>query len=292
MADLLARAQLRHAILHGRGPKRLKRPAKWLRPRAAEVAYSEALVGLVDRLAAAVRTHLLSLLPSLVRSAGAHRDAWDDDLQGILLRVKTALRETGPTPASLAQEIGARASTWNLSQWRRIVRSAVGVDLFVSEPWLAPKLRSWARENAQLITSLEEDALGQVATWTQRGIRQGWRWEDIATALEDRYEVSRGRARFIARDQVATLNSELTQERQTQAGVSEYEWSTSKDERVRGAPRNGIGGKYPSAVPSHVAREGKVFKWADAPEGGHPGIAPNCRCVAVPRLEGLLEGLG
>ncbi|QJE73761.1 minor capsid protein [Aerophototrophica crusticola] len=46
-----------------------------------------------------------------------------------------------------------------------------------------------------------------------------------------------------------------------------YVWRTMRDERVR---------------PSHAERDGKVFRWSDPPQGGHPGEASNCRCWAEP----------
>lgn len=46
-----------------------------------------------------------------------------------------------------------------------------------------------------------------------------------------------------------------------------YVWRTAGDTRVR---------------EGHVHREGKVFRWSEPPEGGHPGTEPNCRCWAEP----------
>lgn len=46
-----------------------------------------------------------------------------------------------------------------------------------------------------------------------------------------------------------------------------YVWHTVGDDRVRS---------------SHEERDGKIFAWDDAPEGGHPGEDYNCRCTAEP----------
>lgn len=46
-----------------------------------------------------------------------------------------------------------------------------------------------------------------------------------------------------------------------------YIWRTVRDDHVRS---------------QHAAREGKVFSWNKAPEGGHPGEDYNCRCWAEP----------
>jgi len=86
------------------------------------------------------------------------------------------------------------------------------------------------------------------------------------------------RAKIISRDQISKANAELTQYRQTDLGVEKYKWRTAKDERVRGNPS----GRFPNAVPSHYAREGKIFSWSEAPSGGHPGMAVLCRCFADP----------
>lgn len=82
------------------------------------------------------------------------------------------------------------------------------------------------------------------------------------------------------RQQINDLDVQLSEERQKSIGVEEYEWMTQLDERVRGRPD----GLYPNAVPSHWARQGKIFNWNRPPEGGHPGEAPGCRCRAIMRL--------
>ena len=46
-----------------------------------------------------------------------------------------------------------------------------------------------------------------------------------------------------------------------------YTWRTAGDERVRAG---------------YAAHAGQVFAWANPPDGGHPGTAPNCRCWAEP----------
>ncbi len=46
-----------------------------------------------------------------------------------------------------------------------------------------------------------------------------------------------------------------------------YIWRTRGDEQVRW---------------DHLVREGKIFRWDNPPEGGHPGADHNCRCWAEP----------
>jgi SPP1 gp7 family putative phage head morphogenesis protein len=82
---------------------------------------------------------------------------------------------------------------------------------------------------------------------------------------------------LIARDQTLKLNSAITKDRHIAAGISEYTWSTSLDDRVR---------------PEHEALEGTKHSWDAPPEPGHPGEDFQCRCVAIPVIdEDLLEGV-
>jgi uncharacterized protein with gpF-like domain len=107
----------------------------------------------------------------------------------------------------------------------------------------------------------------------------------------------------IARNEVATINSQINQKRLQQLGLDLYIWRTSDDERVRGNPS----GKYPKARPRHDTMDGKVCRWddptvyadsiADAKAGKwkkrsgingpeqHPGEPILCRCIAEPVVE-------
>lgn len=53
-----------------------------------------------------------------------------------------------------------------------------------------------------------------------------------------------------------------------------YVWRTRRDAKVR---------------LSHRGNDGRIFSWADAPDTGHPGEYYNCRCEAVPYVEGQTE---
>ena len=95
-----------------------------------------------------------------------------------------------------------------------------------------------------------------------------------ASLLEQHYSVDRRHAKLLARDQIAKLNGDITQQQQQDAGVVEYVWSTSGDSRVR---------------PSHAALNHKRFRWDDPPvvdektgRRCHPGKDYQCRCCALP----------
>ncbi len=97
------------------------------------------------------------------------------------------------------------------------------------------------------------------------------RVEELKAKLLDRGSISESRAELIARDQTLKLNSQIARVRMERSGVTQFEWSTSGDERVR---------------PEHAELDGKIFTWHDAPFGG-PGQSYQCRCIAVPILPEL-----
>lgn len=131
-------------------------------------------------------------------------------------------------------------------------------------------IEAWASDNVALIKSIDARHLDEVQALVIEAVEQGRPISEVTQLLQDRYEVSRSRAKLIARDQIGKLNGDISAHRQVDAGVLRYRWSTSKDERVR---------------ESHRDREGMVFGWDDPPPDGHPGEPINCRCVAIAIIE-------
>ena len=149
-------------------------------------------------------------------------------------------------------------------------------------------LTAWTRDNVDLIKTIDARYFDDVQAAVTEAYRKGTPTRDVTKMIAEWYGVSRSNARRIARriarDQIGKLNGDLSRDKQTAAGVVEYVWRTSRDERVRGRP----GGLFPHAKYSHWDREGQVFRWDDPPPDGHPGRAIQCRCTASPviRLRG------
>lgn len=143
------------------------------------------------------------------------------------------------------------------------------------EPRLAAEIAKRRQENIDLVINAGRSYAGAVQEIVNNPSNFGLRVEEIKAKLQERSDVTESRAELIARDQTLKLNGAITEIRQTSAGINEYEWSTSLDERVR---------------PEHAALEGQRFSWSSPPSVGHPGEDYQCRCVAVPvvaELEGL-----
>ncbi|MDP3278283.1 MAG: minor capsid protein [Deltaproteobacteria bacterium] len=114
--------------------------------------------------------------------------------------------------------------------------------------------------------------------WVRRLLEQhrGPSIVEVAKRVREQTSASKSKAELTARDQVLKLNSAITQDQHLAAGITEYEWSTSGDERVRDG---------------HKKLDGKRFKYAEPPvvdasgRRANPGEDYQCRCVAVPVLD-------
>lgn len=231
-------------------------------------------------------------------------DSWSDDLDALFLYLSAfADALVAPIVLKLPNIYGA-VSKFNDSQWRLVVKAGtgisipsavgapglvspfseivkrfgMGVDVYRSEPWIAELQKNWVSQNTSLIKSVPTQYMARVEQIVRTGVMAGTTSREIAKQVKEASGISDRRAKIIARDQIGKANGELTQYRQTDLGVKEYDWITAHDERVRGNPA----GRFPRAVPSHYARDGKRFRWDKPPEGGHPGMAILCRCFASP----------
>lgn len=138
------------------------------------------------------------------------------------------------------------------------------------------KAERWSRANVKLITAMCDDHLERVADITREAVRVGSRASVVADRLQEATGISARKAKGIARDQIATLQGQVTQARQTRLGVERYRWRTVGDARVR---------------TEHRQREGQIFSWDKPPPDGHPGAPINCRCYAEPVLDDVLANV-
>jgi SPP1 gp7 family putative phage head morphogenesis protein len=138
-------------------------------------------------------------------------------------------------------------------------------------------LVSMLEEQVTLITSLPLKAAKRVHDLTLNGLAEGTRAADIAKEIMRTGKVTEGRAKLIARTEVARTAAGLTMARATHVGSPGYFWRTAKDADVRH---------------SHKLMEGKYVEWDKPPtlEDGtvtHAGMIYNCRCYAEPYLPEL-----
>lgn len=160
-----------------------------------------------------------------------------------------------------------------------ILRKALGVDIstIFEDPLIEEGLRNMRYEAAYLIKTIPYDCLGKVAErifqhYQGQAMPEG---RTLTQQIKEEFKIKNERAKVIARDQTNKMNGNLNQIRQTTYGIEEYIWRTSRDNRVVGNPA----GFYPRGNKmhgNHYEREGKMYKWNEPPEDGHPGYAIQC----------------
>jgi len=128
-------------------------------------------------------------------------------------------------------------------------------------------LDAFVDEHVKLIKSIQREHVEKLGLLITRGIREGRLQKQLINDIRQTTALSKRRAQLIARNAPLQYSGALTRHHQTNAGIKQYRWQTSHDERVR---------------ESHRSRDGKVFDWDGS--GPHPRSEVNCRCDAVPVL--------
>lgn len=157
---------------------------------------------------------------------------------------------------------------------------------------IAPKLnqtqkvtlaRDWANNLKLYIKKWAGDDIVRLREIVQQEAFAGRRAESLAKVIEGNFGVMQRKAKFLARQETALLMATFHESRYSELGITEYRWSTSKDERVR---------SY------HRKLHGKIFSFDSPPptndkgDRNNPGEDFNCRCVAIPILRDTKERAG
>jgi hypothetical protein len=153
---------------------------------------------------------------------------------------------------------------------------------FKLTPAMRDALSATIGENVGLIKSIAAEHLSAVQGAVMRSITTGRDLSDLTKELAERYQLTKKRAAFIARDQNNKATATIARIRQQEAGIKQVRWLHSG------------GGRHPR--PEHVAfaagRLGGPFY--DPAQGAFlegrwtwPGLEVNCRCVPRPVIEGF-----
>lgn len=207
------------------------------------------------------------------------RDAAGDDVGRALADLKQKAEAAGAKiRADALAEFAAEEERFR-DRWEAVLQAGTDFDIgaMIAADDVAEMLNVRALSFAELIKSVSEQVQASIAQAALAGIYGGGT-DDVARAIQAAMEVGFRRARLIARDQMAKLNSDMNEYRQRQIGVEQYTWRTIMDGRER---------------PHHHERNGKVFQWDKPPPGGHPGREINCRCraLAIITLPGEVSAL-
>lgn len=249
---------------------------KWAFPLAYERSYNKTLRAYVARLTEAAEAET-DRMQALMERRGVKFDSYEDDLDALLAKIGANV-DRKVAEAALqrkVQQMYRSVNAFNEDEFKAIIHDAVGAeDFFINEKWQSLARSVWVQENLNYIRSIRRQFLDRIRQDMGEMIlnAQGkqLRAAELSEMIQDIAHNARNRADLIARDQIGKLNGRLTQLRQQSAGIGRYEWSTSRDERVRA---------------SHAEREGKIFSWDNPPPDGHPGMPIRCRCVAIPVID-------
>lgn len=247
------------------------------------VSYNSKLQQIVNEIKKDINANLLPLLRDLSAQYSTQdskpsvtKDGWFDLIEGALrlLIARWSSPEFRTIGEQLASDFVRSADQVN----RQRVERSFGMNLLVGEPNVDEYLQLATYNNVKLIQSIPEQYLGQVENIVLTNVRAGGRPSAIAEQLVKQYGISQNRAKFIARDQTAKVNSDLNSRRQQNAGFEYFQWSDSNDQRVRDRHRE---------IANKVTAYGKgVYRWDNPPlsSGGTPIIPGQdfgCRCVAI-----------
>lgn len=282
LQGIIAR-QLSLSKFRGRKLK-LRKPPKQRPPSMPQREYYAALKIMVDDLKSVTDKMLTdNQLKAFVVSANALRpdavrfDRFAEDIRRVILIMQEEFwRQWSEEDFYQSAEDAARnTNRFNKSQFSKTMNRVLGVDVTAGDPWLAQEIEAFTLENVRLIKSIPQTHFEKVQQSLFRDIMAGKSIADISDNLKSIDASLENKAKLIARDQIGKFNGNLTKLRQKDVGLKEYRWSASNDDRVR---------------PEHEERDGEVFSWDEPPDDGHPGEAVNCRCVALPMFEQLLDG--
>lgn len=187
----------------------------------------------------------------------------------------------------IAAGLVTRANLQNKEQTQRTYREAFGIDLtgMLGEGAIRDKMADAVRENVDLIKSIQTDLITDIGSKVFGNMLEGGRHENLISLIRERGNVTLNRAKFIARDQTAKLNANLTEARSSALGLDVYEWSGTDDERERESHRvlNGKLCKY-SDPTVYSDDGGKTWKKRSTIGAfiGNPGEDYQCRCLSMP----------
>ena len=258
--------------------RRLRRPRPQRYPLQIERDYAAELRRVADQAIDAVNQRILPQLNRWAELAGARTDQigdWTDELEFSFEEIRRDFARVNGELRQVAETVANRTSTFNRVQVGRQISAVVGGNLLPMTDD-SDTIKGFINANVQAIKSIPEQYLGKVERIINDGYRSGKRAASLADAIAEVGGVTKRRANFIARDQIGSLNGQLTRRRQKALGVKEYIWRTSLDEGVRH---------------SHAQLEGTRHSWDDPPTVGnrkvHPGEDYGCRCTAEPVIEGI-----
>ena len=158
----------------------------------------------------------------------------------------------------------------------KVLPSSITIPYTMTDKQRAEIQRKYTSNLDTYLNEWKSEQIERLREKAEKNSIEGYRADKLQKIVQAEFGVTQKKARFIARQETALFVSRYRQVRYTDAGVREYIWSTSKDERVRD---------------DHKDLSGKKFSWDSPPivdkstgRRANPGEDFNCRCLALPTI--------
>lgn len=157
----------------------------------------------------------------------------------------------------------------------------------LNETQRAKIAREWQDNIDLYIKDFSNKQIKDLRSTIQQSIFSGNRYESLIKGIESSYNVTKNKAKFLARQETSILMSKFKETRYVEAGVNEYKWGCVKMPHDKSPDHHVLGNvRY-----THGKLEGHIFRWDDPPitsnpdepvRRNNPGTDFNCRCYAIP----------
>ncbi len=134
----------------------------------------------------------------------------------------------------------------------------------------------WVADTEALFVSTSTDLVKQSRDLVIAGRAEGKTNAEIGAEIQQRLQIAKRRAEFIAVQQADMLAARALELRHTSAGVTHFRWMSQLTKTTR---------------PTHRRWHNMRFSYAAPPDGELPGIPPRCQCYAVPEIPDYLPTL-
>jgi len=149
----------------------------------------------------------------------------------------------------------------------------------LTEPAARKISKEWQTNLDLWIKNFKAEEIPKLRAKVRASAEAGNRYGSLTKMIQDSYEVSANKAKFLARQETKLLTTKFQETRYLEAGVPDYKWQT-----VVGTPAHPV-------RPSHKKLEGTFQRWDRPPvttEPGeperrnNPGQDYGCRCYPIP----------
>lgn len=176
-----------------------------------------------------------------------------------------------------------------LMRFKNTDNKSLGINLYLPANKTERTLNVWTQENTRLIKGMLDDEKKEIAGIVSRAVINGEGVKAVSKEIRKTRNITRHRARLIARTEMGNLNFAIDKAQAKEAHIDLYEWNTAGDSGVRSR---------------HRAMDGKICKYSDptvykdsiddttwkkrSSIGGvekHPGQDFQCRCNTIAIVE-------